>query len=135
MVSKHIILSTVKRVVNCIFFQSLKHALVACNEVKESKKFHQVLKLVLLFGNVMNSGTKLGEGLGYDISFLAKLSQTKDVDNKFTLMHYLAQTVEEYHPETLSFPLSLMHTEDASRVNFDQVSTQLTGLPTRTTLK
>ena len=98
---------------------------MACSEVKGSKKFHKVLQLVLLFGNVMNSGTKLGEGLGFDISFLPKLSQTKDVDNKFTLSHYLVETAEGHFPECLSFPLDLMHTEDASRVNFDQINMTL----------
>ncbi|CAG0897698.1 unnamed protein product, partial [Cyprideis torosa] len=105
--------------------ENLRNASLACNEVKESDKFQKVLQLILLFGNVMNSGTKFGESVGFDISFLPKLSQTKDVDNKFTLIHFLVETVEKHYPDCLNFPADLMHTEQASRVNPDQVTKTL----------
>jgi hypothetical protein len=53
--------------------QSIVAATAACNEVKSSKSFHKLLELILLIGNVMNSGSKNGESVGFEISFLPKV--------------------------------------------------------------
>jgi len=45
----------------------------ACEEVKASKKFAQILELILLVGNYMNSGSKNGQAFGFEISFLPKV--------------------------------------------------------------
>ena len=36
-------------------------------------------------GNIMNTGSKNEQSVGFDISYLPKLSNTKDRDNKLTL--------------------------------------------------
>ena len=54
-------------------------------------------------GNIMNTGSRNAESVGFDISYLPKLSNTKDRDNKSTLLHFLVETVEKNHPELLSF--------------------------------
>jgi len=45
----------------------------ACEEVKKSKKFAKVLELILLIGNIMNTGTKNAQSVGFDISYLPKV--------------------------------------------------------------
>ncbi|XP_024944489.1 protein diaphanous isoform X9 [Cephus cinctus] len=93
----------------------------ACEEVKSSKKFAKILELILLLGNYMNSGSKNGEAFGFEISFLTKLTSTKDVDNKQTLMHYLVNTIERKFPECVSFSEELAHVDRASRVSLEQI--------------
>ncbi|KAG7201503.1 hypothetical protein KM043_004258 [Ampulex compressa] len=93
----------------------------ACEEVKGSKKFARILELILLLGNYMNSGSKNGQAFGFEISFLTKLTSTKDVDNKQTLMHYLVNTIEKKFPECLSFSEELTHVDRASRVSLENV--------------
>nr|XP_034173007.1 protein diaphanous isoform X3 [Osmia lignaria] len=97
----------------------------ACEEVKGSKKFARILELILLLGNYMNSGSKNGQAFGFEISFLTKLTSTKDVDNKQTLMHYLVDTIERKFPECLSFSEELAHVDRASRVSLENVQRTL----------
>ena len=75
----------------------------ACQEVRRSRKFGKILELILLMGNIMNTGSKNEQSVGFDISYLPKLSNTKDRDNKSTLMHFLVETIEKSHPQLLSF--------------------------------
>ena len=48
-------------------------ATAACEEVKKSKKFAKILELILLIGNIMNTGSKNAQSLGFDISYLPKV--------------------------------------------------------------
>ena len=50
-------------------------ATAACEEIKKSKKFAKILELILLIGNIMNSGTKNAQSVGFDISYLPKVSR------------------------------------------------------------
>ncbi|XP_012224016.1 protein diaphanous isoform X2 [Linepithema humile] len=102
----------------------------ACEEVLNSQKFRQILQLILLFGNVMNSGSRNGQAFGYEISFLTKLTSTKDIDNKQTLMHYLVDTIERKYPECLKFIDELPHVDRASRVSLENVQRTLRQMDT-----
>ncbi|XP_008549742.1 protein diaphanous isoform X1 [Microplitis demolitor] len=97
----------------------------ACEEVKNSKKFGRILELILLLGNYMNSGSKNGGAFGFEISFLTKLTSTKDIENKETLMHYLVDTIERKFPECLSFAEELPHVDRASRVSLENIQRTL----------
>ncbi|XP_076280115.1 diaphanous related formin 1 [Lasioglossum baleicum] len=97
----------------------------ACEEVKDSKKFARILELILLLGNYMNTGSKNGQAFGFEISFLTKLTSTKDIDNKQTLMHYLVDTIERKFPECISFPEELAHVDRASRVSLENIQRTL----------
>lgn len=93
----------------------------ACEEIKTSKKFAKILELILLFGNYMNSGSKNGQAFGFEISFLTKLTNTKDLDNKQTLLHYMVETIESKFPELLNFGEELPHVERAARVSIENI--------------
>lgn len=54
-------------------WQDIVAGTAACEEVKTSKKFAQILELILLVGNYMNSGSKNGQAFGFEISFLPKV--------------------------------------------------------------
>ncbi|XP_051163052.1 protein diaphanous isoform X7 [Leptopilina boulardi] len=97
----------------------------ACEEVKGSKKFAKILELILLLGNYMNSGSKNGQAFGFEISFLTKLTSTKDIDNRQTLMHYLVDTIERKFPDCLNFLEELTHVDRASRVSLENIQRTL----------
>ncbi|XP_043474411.1 protein diaphanous isoform X2 [Leptopilina heterotoma] len=97
----------------------------ACEEVKGSKKFAKILELILLLGNYMNSGSKNGQAFGFEISFLTKLTSTKDIDNRQTLMHYLVDTIERKFPDCLNFMEELTHVDRASRVSLENIQRTL----------
>ena len=97
----------------------------ACEEVRKSKKFAKLLELILLIGNIMNTGSKNAQSVGFDISYLPKLNNTKDRENKATLLHFLCELVERDHKELLNFADELMHLDRASRLVF--IHTKLSG--------
>jgi diaphanous len=93
----------------------------ACEEVKTSKKFTKILELILLLGNYMNTGSKNEAAFGFEISFLTKLTSTKDFENKQTLLHYIVDTVELKFPDALNFFEDLSHVDRASRVSLENI--------------
>jgi len=100
-------------------------ATAACEEMRDSKKFAKLLELVLLVGNYLNSGTKNAQAVGFEISYLPKLTNTKDAENKTTLLHYLVDTIETKFPDLLSFNEELIHVDRASRVSLDSIQKTL----------
>lgn len=100
-------------------------ATAACEEVKNSKKLAKILKYVLLIGNVLNSGSTRGGAYGFEISFLPKLVATKAEDNKTTLLHFLADTVEKKAPDALNFYEEIHHVDRASRISPEQLQKSL----------
>ncbi|XP_067622436.1 protein diaphanous isoform X2 [Eurosta solidaginis] len=113
------------RLVYADLIQDIKPDIVAgtaaCEEVRNSKKFAKVLELILLIGNYLNSGSKGEAAFGFEMSFLAKLSYTKDIDNKHSLLHYLVKTIETDYPDILDFYNDMTHVDRASRVNADSI--------------
>lgn len=69
----------------------------------------------------MNSGSKNEAAYGFEISFLTKLSSTKDHENKQTLLHYIAEVVSTKFPECLDFYKDFEIIDKASRVSLDNV--------------
>lgn len=57
-----------------LILQDVVAATAACEEVKQSGKFKKLLELVLLIGNYMNAGSKKEQSIGFEMSFLNKVS-------------------------------------------------------------
>lgn len=93
----------------------------ACEEVKNSKKFAKVLELILLLGNYLNTGSKNGQAYGFEIGYLTKLTNTKDYENKSTLLHYIVDTIEQKFPDALTFHEDLSHVAKAARVSLENI--------------
>merc|ERR1719259_262311 len=96
-------------------------ATAACDEVRKSKKFAKILEIILLIGNIMNTGSKNAQSIGFDISYLTKLNNTKDRENAGTLLHFLVEYVERDFPELLSFEEEILHLDPASRISVENI--------------
>lgn len=59
-----------------------------------------------------------------------QLSSTKDIENKTTLLHYIADTVERKFPDLLSFTDDLPHIDRAARVSTDMIQKTLRQMDT-----
>ena len=73
----------------------------------EFTKVLQILELILLFGNILNTGSRNEQSVGFDISYLPKFGGTKDRNNKGTLMTFLVEIIETSHPELSNFYVSV----------------------------
>ncbi|XP_058263850.1 protein diaphanous homolog 1 isoform X1 [Hemibagrus wyckioides] len=145
-----VVISSVKRLkprLNAILFRlqfeeqinNVKPDIVAvtaaCEELRKSDNFAQLLQIILLVGNYMNAGSRNAKAFGFSISYLCKLRDTKSADQKQTLLHFLADVCQEQHPSIMHFPEELIHVEKASRVsaetlqkNLDQMGKQIKDL-------
>ncbi|XP_071036300.1 protein diaphanous isoform X2 [Parasteatoda tepidariorum] len=103
-------------------------ATAACEEVKKSKKFCLLLQIILLIGNYMNAGSRNEQAVGFEISLLTKLNSTKAADHKTTLLHYLAEVIEQKYPDVLNFAEELMHVDRAARVSSEQIQKNLSQM-------
>ncbi|XP_061165024.1 protein diaphanous homolog 2-like isoform X2 [Saccostrea echinata] len=112
--------------------QDIKPDLVAAKEaleeIKTSGKFAKILELILLIGNILNAGSRNAQSVGFDISFLPKLQNTKASDGKTTLVHYLAKIVEERYPDLISFTEELSYVERACRVSDELLQKNLKSM-------
>lgn len=100
---------------------NITNSIAACEEVRTSRKFAKILELVLFCGNYMNSNSIYGQAHGFEISFLTKLKDTRDLNNKQSLLHYVVETIERKFPESLTFGDELHHAEKAVGVSFEDI--------------
>uniref|UniRef100_A0A670IQ30 Diaphanous related formin 3 n=1 Tax=Podarcis muralis TaxID=64176 RepID=A0A670IQ30_PODMU len=97
----------------------------ACEEIKKSRSFSKLLELVLLMGNYMNAGSRNAQTFGFNLCSLCKLKDTKSVDQKTTLLHFLVELCEEKYPEVPSFVEDLQSLDKASRVSAESLEKSL----------
>ena len=68
-----------------------------------------------MMGNYMNAGSRNQQSFGFELSYLTKLSSTKSADQKTTLLHFLANTVESRFSDVVGFASDLRNVEEASK--------------------
>ena len=66
----------------------------AVAQVRSSKAFKTVLEYALACGNYLNGTSNKGSAWGFKLDSLAKLKDTKTMDNSSTMMHYIAAQLE-----------------------------------------
>uniref|UniRef100_A0A3Q1ED89 FH2 domain containing 3 n=1 Tax=Acanthochromis polyacanthus TaxID=80966 RepID=A0A3Q1ED89_9TELE len=95
----------------------------AANELLECDDLHSVIRLVLKAGNYMNAGGHSANVIGFRMTSLLKLADTKANKPGMNLMHYVAQQAEDIDTELLTFPSQLDHIGMAARICKDEVIT------------
>ncbi|XP_040907142.1 FH2 domain containing 3 [Toxotes jaculatrix] len=88
----------------------------AANELLDCDDLHSVIRLVLKAGNYMNAGGYSANVIGFRMTSLLKLADTKANKPGMNLMHYVAKQVEDIDAELLTFPSQLEHIGMASRI-------------------
>jgi len=98
----------------------------ACQDLCNSNKFKNFTHLVLFVGNYQNSGSRNAKSVGYDMSFLKKLKDTKNNENSSNYLHFLANYIDEKKEKETSsvhgFMEDLKHMPKACRVSEDQLN-------------
>lgn len=93
--------------------QQIQAIITGSGSVKNSKKLHSVLEIILAFGNYLNS-SKRGPAYGFKLQSLDTLSDTKSTDKKTCLLHYIASTIRHKFPELLTFESELLLVDKAA---------------------
>jgi hypothetical protein len=85
-------------------------------EIRTSKRFRQLLEVVLSIGNYLNGGTKTGQAFGFKLATLKQLNGTKTLDNKSNLLEYIIMFCEQKNPSIRQFVDDFKDVPDAMKV-------------------
>ncbi|KAJ3435476.1 protein diaphanous [Anaeramoeba flamelloides] len=114
----------------------------ACNELKDSKLFFQILKNCLQIGNYLNGGTFRGAAYGFKLNSLLKLiniksdqaslnnenqneNKSKNLIKNENLLNYLVNLFKRQNPENCNLLKELSHIRDASRCSIKLLQDKL----------
>ncbi|RVE65031.1 hypothetical protein OJAV_G00132220 [Oryzias javanicus] len=100
----------------------------AGTELLECENLHSVIRLVLKTGNYMNAGGYAGSAIGFRMSSLLKLADTKANKPGMNLMHYVVMQAQKADEGLLHFPEQLKHIESAARINKSDVEAEFERL-------
>ncbi|XP_041055452.1 FH2 domain-containing protein 1-like isoform X2 [Carcharodon carcharias] len=88
----------------------------AARELMDCDELHIVIRLVLKAGNYMNAGGYSGNAVGFRISSLLKLVETKANQPGMNLMHFVVMEAEKNDKKLMDFPSKLRNIGAASRL-------------------
>ncbi|CAG5120636.1 unnamed protein product [Candidula unifasciata] len=99
--------------------------ITACNKLIDSTSLKGFLRYVLHAGNFINAGGYAGNALGFKMSSLNKLIDTRANKPRFTLLHYLVEEAEKEQDEILDFADDLSQPLiEASRLTVDNLTSE-----------
>ena len=98
--------------------------MTASNSLKQSRKFKQVLEIVLAFGNYLNS-SKRGPAYGFKLQSLDTLLDTKSTDKRQSLLHYIVATIRQKFPDNLNFDSEIYCTDKAAQISLENIVTDV----------
>ncbi|KAK3553208.1 hypothetical protein QTP86_031815 [Hemibagrus guttatus] len=98
----------------------LNSIIAASMTLKSSTKLKKILEIILAFGNYMNS-SKRGAAYGFRLQSLDLLLDTKSTDRSQTLLHFIANMVQQKYPELAAFHTELHFIDKAALVSLDGV--------------
>ncbi|CAN8006008.1 unnamed protein product, partial [Ixodes hexagonus] len=100
----------------------------AAREIQDCDALHQILFLILVAGNFLNSGGYAGNAAGFRVMSLLKVIELRSNRPGVSLLHYVAQQADR---AGLASGLSLATLEPACRVSGDQVRAEVAALAER----
>lgn len=108
-----------------IFIEEIKHSIAvmttAANELLACDDLHSIIRLVLKAGNYMNAGGYAGSAIGFRMTSLLKLVDTKANKPGMNLMHYVSMQAQQIDGVLLRFPEQLQHIGIAAKIQKQEV--------------
>lgn len=112
---------------------SMKCLRNAAKEIQDCKALHEVLYMILVAGNFLNSGGYAGNAAGFQVMSLLKVPELRSNRPGVGLLHYVAQEAEraQVMGGGQGYESALPSLEAASRVSGDQVRADVSALSER----
>ncbi|XP_017071188.2 formin-J [Drosophila eugracilis] len=105
--------------------------LYAGDELLNNKTLQEVLYMVVVAGNFLNSGGYAGNAAGVKLSSLQKLTDIRANKPGMNLIHFVALQAEKRNPELLQFTGQLSTLESASKTTSEQINNEINTLDGR----
>ncbi|NWQ62747.1 FHDC1 protein, partial [Neopipo cinnamomea] len=109
----------------CLGFQPI---FLLLTELMTCEELHSILHLVLQAGNIMNAGGYAGNAVGFKLSSLLKLADTKANKPGMSLLHFVALEAQKKDAALLNFSEKIGSVHDAARLSIDNVEAELHSL-------
>ncbi|KFO70387.1 FH2 domain-containing protein 1, partial [Cuculus canorus] len=100
----------------------------ATKELMTCEELHSILHLVLQAGNIMNAGGFAGNAVGFKLSSLLELADTKANKPGMSLLHFVALEAHKKDPALLNFSEKIRSVHEAARVSIDNMEAELHSL-------
>ncbi|KAI9293249.1 hypothetical protein K502DRAFT_366874 [Neoconidiobolus thromboides FSU 785] len=111
--------------------KSISSVIEASVAITKSDSIPKLLEIILVLGNYMNGSGFRGGAYGFKVHSLTRLRDTKAIDNKSTLIHFLAKTVSKIYPDILDFRYEIKACEAASKVSFTDLMADFQNMGNR----
>ncbi|CAG7729172.1 unnamed protein product, partial [Allacma fusca] len=112
---------------------SINAILQAAQDVKNSDEFQEVIFMILVAGNFLNSGGYAGDAAGVKLSSLQKIADIRGNKPGISLLHFVAMQAEARNPKLITFVNDMMALEEASKTSIDQLKGEILSLKTKVT--
>ncbi|XP_055061324.2 FH2 domain-containing protein 1 [Misgurnus anguillicaudatus] len=104
----------------------------ATEELMTCEELHAILHLVLQAGNIMNAGGYAGNAVGFKLSSLLSLADTKANKPGMNLLHFVALEAQKKDEALLKFPEKLTHVQRAARISVENIEGEFSSLYVKT---
>lgn len=96
-------------------------------QLARNQTFKHILATLLAMGNFLNGS----QSRGFELSYLAKVSEVKDTVHRQTLLHHLCHNVVEKFPDTTDLYSEIAAITRSAKVDFDALAENLVQLEQR----
>ncbi|XP_061769253.1 FH2 domain-containing protein 1 [Nerophis ophidion] len=101
---------------------------LATQELMSCEELHAILHLVLQAGNIMNAGGYAGNAVGFKLSSLLSLADTKANKPGMNLLHFVAMEAKKKDEKLLKFPEKLVDVQSAARISVENIEVEFSSL-------
>ena len=109
--------------------EAFEYMIPACDEIKESKHFHEILATILSLGNILNASTSKGQADGFSLDLLPKMSGMKD-SLGHSILTYICSKTNKDDPSFEGFNNKFPYLEKASGFSLNETKKKLDELNT-----
>ncbi|XP_011152521.2 uncharacterized protein LOC105191081 [Harpegnathos saltator] len=110
---------------------SINSMILAGEDLMTNKPLQEVLYMVLVAGNFLNSGGYAGNAAGVKLSSLQKLTEIRANKPGMNLIHYVALQAERKRKDLLNFAKDMTALEAATKTTIEQLNNEFNSLDTK----
>lgn len=110
---------------------SINAMIVAGEDLMRNESLREVLYMVVVAGNFLNSGGYAGNAAGVKLSSLQKLTDIRANKPGMNLIHFVALQAEKKRKELLRFPDDMAILEEATKTTIEQLLNEINALDSR----
>lgn len=110
---------------------SIDAMIMAGDELKNNQNLQNVLYMIVVAGNFLNSGGYAGNAAGVKLASLQKLTDMRGNKPGINLIHFVALQAEKKDKNLLKMPEEMSILEEASKTTVDQLRNEVLALKDR----